>query len=176
MTDIDNLDIWDEYEIDQDDDDDEGVNPDTTKPFQPSAASTPYQPQGAASDPYHGGEEHEMSNLGPEQSGMGEKDPLLQPQESRTWSLTKALWPDANPDIIETSMEQYPNPDPNSTKNLRIMVNMKDGRKTKYPLYTRDIVTGKERLNPNLPKQIQRAPGQSAVEQIEEIKKTKEGS
>ena len=57
------------------DDDDEEVN--TTQPFKPGAASTPYQPPGAALDPYHGGEEHELSEFGLEQSGLAEKTPLL---------------------------------------------------------------------------------------------------
>ena len=43
-----------------DNDDKEEV--DTTRPFQPGAASTPYQPPGAASTPYHGGKEHEMTH------------------------------------------------------------------------------------------------------------------
>ena len=51
---------WEDHGIDHDDDDDEKEEVDTTRPFQPGAASTP------ASDPYHGGEAHEMSNLDPE--------------------------------------------------------------------------------------------------------------
>ena len=56
---------------DDDDDDDDNLDweapivldpeePDRTQPFEPGAASTPY----------HGGEEHEMSSLPQEQSGM----------------------------------------------------------------------------------------------------------
>ena len=37
------------------------------QPFQPTASSTPYQ----------GGEEHEMANMAPEQSGLGDTVPLI---------------------------------------------------------------------------------------------------
>ena len=46
-----------------DDDDDDGEETNTTQPFTPGAASTPSQPPGAASGPYHGGESHEMTNF-----------------------------------------------------------------------------------------------------------------
>ena len=58
---------------DHDDDDDQEVN--TTQPFQPQ----PFQP-GAASTPYHGGEQHEMQTMMHEQSGLpsyDEKTPLI---------------------------------------------------------------------------------------------------
>ena len=57
------------------DNDDKEEEIDTTQPLQPGAASTPYQPPGAASDSYHGGEAHEMSEFGPEQSGLADKTP-----------------------------------------------------------------------------------------------------
>ena len=60
---------WEDHGIDydgaDDDDDEEEVN--TTQPFQPGASSTPY----------HGGEEHEMANMGPEEEGLGETVPLI---------------------------------------------------------------------------------------------------
>jgi len=70
--------------VDHDDDDDEEQEVERTQPFQPGAASTPYQP-GA---PYHVGEQTEMRTLQHEQSGlpdtsyaetsfMGEDTPLL---------------------------------------------------------------------------------------------------
>jgi len=50
-----------------DHDSDEGEQEvDTTRPFQPGAATTPYQP----GDPYHGGEQTEMSTFPHEQSGL----------------------------------------------------------------------------------------------------------
>ena len=49
-----------DHDDDDDDDDDEQVN--TTRPFQPGTASTPY----------HGGEQHEMQTMQHEQSGLPE--------------------------------------------------------------------------------------------------------
>ena len=46
-----------------------------TNPFEPGAPSTPYQPQGATSGPYHDGEVIEMSNMGAEEDSLA---PLLQ--------------------------------------------------------------------------------------------------
>ena len=60
---------------DDDDDDEEETN--TTQPFTPGAASTP------AGDPYHGGEEHELTDFGAEQSGTSETTPLLSPQANQ---------------------------------------------------------------------------------------------
>ena len=71
-TDLDDIDIPDSS-VDDDDDDNEC---NTTQPFTPGASSTPYQPPGASEGPYHGGEEHEMSQLPQEQSGQ-DTDPLL---------------------------------------------------------------------------------------------------
>ena len=61
--------------LDRNDDDEQEA--DTTRPFQPPEASTPYQP-GA---PYHRGEQMEMKTLQHEQSGLPdtsyEETPLL---------------------------------------------------------------------------------------------------
>ena len=76
---------------------------DTTRPFQPGAASTPYQP----GDPYHGGEQTEMSTFPHEQSGLpdtsytetsfgGEEIPLLGP----------FLHPDDKQEILERAKEK----------------------------------------------------------------------
>jgi len=68
-----------------DHDSDEGEQEvDTTRPFQPGAASTPYQP----GDPYHGGEQTGISTFPHEQSSLadtsyaetsfgGEENPLI---------------------------------------------------------------------------------------------------
>ena len=57
------------YNIDHDGDDEQEA--DTTRPFQPGAASTPY----------HGGEQHQMQTMMHEQSGLPdtsyEETPLL---------------------------------------------------------------------------------------------------
>jgi len=54
-----------ENRIDHDDDDDE-QEVDKTHPFQPGAASTPYQP----GDPYHGDEQTDVRTMQHEQSGL----------------------------------------------------------------------------------------------------------
>ena len=157
--------------LNNDDDDEEETN--TTQPFTPGAASTPSQPPGAPADPYHGGEEHEPSNLGPEQSGTSETTPLLSPQANQAWAFTEAVYPDADSINLESFFEEMRNPDPNSTKKLRLMIKMRDAGKKAYPLFTRESVTGKERINPDLTKEIQRALGQEAEKQIAEIKRLK---
>ena len=58
---------WEDHGIDHDDDDDDEEEVNTTQPFQPGSSSTPY----------HGGEEHEMTNMDPEQSGLGEDVSLI---------------------------------------------------------------------------------------------------
>ena len=128
-TDLDRL--LDQY--DDDDDDDEEV--DTTRPFQPGAASTP------AGDPYHGGEEHELTDFGQEQSGASETTPLLSPQANQAWAFTEAVYPDTDSTKLESFFEEVRNPDPNSTKKLRLMIKMRNAGKKAYPLYTRDKVT-----------------------------------
>ena len=64
-------------------------------------------------------------------------------------------------------------PDPNSTKRLRLMIKMRDAGKKAYPLYTRDQVTGKERINPNLPVEIAQALGKKAETEIADVKRLK---
>ena len=50
-----------------------------TQPFQPGATSTPYQPSGAASTLYHGGEEVELSKMDPKNTEWApENAPLLE--------------------------------------------------------------------------------------------------
>ena len=69
---------------DDDDDDDSDQEVDTTRPFQPTEASTPY----------HRGEKHEMQTMQHEQSGLPEESPLLidllEPEE-RQGMLDKAI-------------------------------------------------------------------------------------
>ena len=159
-TDTDAWDDWEDAYTDYGGASDEEGN--MTQPFQPQAALT----LGAAAGPYHGGEGHEMQDFDPEQSGMSDTDPLL-PQKNQSWDLTKALWPSADPLKLETFMEQDPNPDdPNSGKRLRIMVKMQGQGKKAHPLYARDRLTGKEHLNPALPKEIIKALGPAAEKQI----------
>ena len=54
------------------------------------------------------------------------------------------------------------------------MIKMHDAGKKAYPLYTTDRVTGKERINPNLSKEIVRALGTEAETEITEVKRQKQ--
>ena len=72
-----------DYQIDHDDDDDDDQEVNRTQPFQP----------GAASAPYHGGEQHEMQTMMHEQSGLPDTSyeetpllgaPLLNPEDMRS--------------------------------------------------------------------------------------------
>ena len=65
---------------------------DTTRPFQPGAASTPYQP----GDPYHGGEQTEMSTFPHEQSGLPDTS-----YQEETPLLGGFIHPDDEKDMIE---------------------------------------------------------------------------
>ena len=140
-----------DYQIDHDDDDDQEVN--RTQPFQPGAASTPY----------HGGEQHEMQTMIDEQEGLPdtsyEETPLLSAQQQirESWDSLTRLFPKAIATNLETSY----------SKTGRLQVKMAGIGKKSYPLLTREIATGRERLNPNLPKEIKSSLGKSA-QQIEE--------
>jgi len=82
--------------VDHDDHDDGEQEVDTTHPFQPGAASTPYQP----GEPYHVGEQTEMRTMQHEQSGPpdisytetsfgGVDIPLLEPDPDSIGALQK---------------------------------------------------------------------------------------
>ena len=88
---IDNENPWIDDQIDHDgddnddNDDEEEVN--TTRPFQPGAASTPH----------HNGEQIEMHTLPHEHSGLDDTTPLLtQTQREWAWNTLKDLYPDAS--------------------------------------------------------------------------------
>ena len=165
------IDVNTQIDWGDDDDDEEEEETNTTQPFTPGAASTPAQPPGAPADPYHGGESHEMTNFGPEESGISETTPLLSPQSNQAWAFIEAVYPDADSTKLEAFYEEMRNPDPNSTKKLRLMIKMRDTGKKAYLLYTTDRVTGKERINPDLSKEIVRALGTEAEKQIDDIKR-----
>jgi len=82
--------------IDHDDDGDGKQEGDTTRPFHPASASTPYQP----GDPYHGSEQTEISSMQHEKSGLpdtsyaetsfwGEDIPLLKPDLEREFVIDR---------------------------------------------------------------------------------------
>ena len=147
---------YDDHNIDppdDDDDDDQEVN--RTQPFQPGAASTPY----------HSGEQHEMQTMSHEQEGLPdtsyEETPLLgaQDQIQRSWDSLTRLFPRASATNLETSY----------SKTGRLQVKMAGIGKKAYPLFTRDNNTGQDWLNPALPKEIKKSLGNSA----KSLKKTK---
>ena len=145
-----------DHDLDHDgDDDDDEEEVERTRSFQPGTASTPH----------HNGEQYEMHTLPREQSGLpdtsfDETTHLLPPQKNQTQGLVEALFPDINPQKIDSFLDQ---------KTGRIMVKM-IGKKAYY-LYTADSVTGVERLSPGLPKELQSALGKNAEEKITETKK-----
>ena len=103
------------------------------------------------------------------------KDSTTQPspQANQAWAFTEAVYPDADSTKLDSFYEEMRNPDPNSTKKLRMMIKMRHAGKKAYPLFTRDRVTGKEIINPDLPKEIVKALGPEAEKQIAEIKQLK---
>ena len=135
---------------DDDDDDDLDLSkipivldpeePDRTQPFEPGAASTPY----------HGGEEHEMSSLPQEQSGMAA------PGEP-AWNALTYLYPDAS----ATELEAFMDP---TTHRLKIKIT--GAGKKAYFLLTEDKSTKQQKLNPQLTKEIRKALGESASDQL----------
>ena len=137
--------------IDHDSDNEEV---DTNRPFQSGAASTPY----------HGGEQHEMQTMQHEQSGLPdtsyEETPLLgaQSEKQRSWDALTRLFPNAKATELETSY----------SKTGRLQVKMFGAGKKNYYLYTKDKSTGKDNLNPSLSKEIKDSLGQQAEQLISE--------
>ena len=153
---------WEDHGIDHDDDDEEEEEVGTTRPFQPGAASTPYQPQGAASGPYHGDESHEMTDSGPEESGISDTTPLLtQDQRKRAWNATTSFYPDAS----ATDLEAFYDP-----KTKRLMVKMAGAGKKSYLLLTKEGGKGPLRENPKFTVEIKNALGKPAKEKMVEEK------
>ena len=134
---------------DDDDDDEQEVN--TTRPFYPGSASTPY----------HGGEQHEMQTMQHEQSGLPdtsyEGTPLLgsaQSVKERAWRVLKGVFPESSSTSLEASY---------SLKG-RLQVKMAGAGKKLYDLFTTKRGTGEQQLNPNLTKEIRRELGRMARE------------
>ena len=96
-----------DYQIDHDDDDDDDYQEvNRTQPFRPQ----PFRP-GAASTPYHGGEQHEMQTMMHEQSGLpsyDEKTPLIDPVEDIKRRLRNLRNPRTG--IIDTTKLTVENP------------------------------------------------------------------
>ena len=140
-----------DHGIDHDDDDDAWGNIDWNAPIDPEDPdrTQPFEP-GASSTPYHEGEEHEMTNLPQEQTGM-----VHGPGEA-AWKTLTFIYPDAK----ATDLEAFYDP-----KTQRLRVKMAGAGKKTYFLYRISQQTGQERLNPDLTKEIKAALGESALEQ-----------
>ena len=137
--DMDNTDTVDSTNPAADDDDESN----TTQPSTPGATSTPQQ-QGASAGPYHGGEEHEMSQFPQEQSGQ-DAEPLLagdeldqrlqQTRQGSAWADLKEMYPQANKSALEVSYQT------DKQENPRLLAKMVGRGKKVYPLFTRNPVT-----------------------------------
>ena len=127
----------------------------TDTPGTPAAASTPYRP-GAT---YHPGEEHEMTHLPQEQSGMAHT-----PGEP-AWNSLTFIYPDAS----ATDLEAFMDP---TTKRLK--VKMAGAGKKAYYLYRISRQTGQERINPDLTQEILRALGKSSVDQARSLQQERD--
>ena len=140
------------------DDDDDEEEVDTTRPFQPYTASTPY----------HGGEQYEMQTMMHEQSGLPvtsyEETPLIgaQSEKARSWDALTRLFPNASATDLETSY----------SATGRLQVKRSGFDKGVYPLFTRDKMTKQDRLNPSLSQEIKNSLGKSAEEIIAEDRDT----
>ena len=114
-----------------DNDDDQEV--DTTRPFQPDAASTPYYRE----------QQYEMQTMMHEQSGLPddsyEETPFLgaQNEEEKSWNALVSRFPEASGIDLKTSY----------TKTGRLQVRMASFGKKSYLLFTKDKM-GREHLNP----------------------------
>ena len=110
----------------------------TTQPFNPGQASTPYQT--------HLHEQPETS--------YAETTPLLSGQQQiQSWDVLTSLFPNASATKLETSY---------SLRN-RLQVKMAGAGKKIYELFTNDR-RGKQQLNPKLSQEIKRALGPRAEE------------
>ena len=148
----------------------------TTQPFTPGASSTPYQPPGASEGPYHGGEEHEMSQLPQEQSGQ-DTDPLLtgdeldqrlqQTRQGSAWADLLEMYPQANKDALQVDYQK------DKQGNPRLLIKMVGRGKKVYPLFTRNIATRQLRENPNLSQEIRTYLGKSMGEQMKDFQQEK---
>ena len=124
---------------------------DTTPPPETAGAtSAPYKP-GAA---YHSGEEHELSTLSQEQSGVvhGPGEPA--------WNALKGLYPDARATDLEAFIEP---------KTQRLKVKMSGSNKPSFYLYTTNRQTNKQQFNPKIMQEIITALGKSRMKQAVEL-------
>jgi len=117
----------------------------TTQPFNPGQASTPYH-------------QWEVQTMQQEHGGLpsyDEKTPLLsaQQQKENEWETVTSIFPNASAIDLETS-----------TNEGRLQVKKAGAGKKLYDLFTKDR-SGRQQLNPKLSKEITKALGERA-EQI----------
>ena len=143
-----------DHDDDDDDDDDDEQEVNTTRPFYPGSASTPY----------HGGEQHEMQTMQHEQSGLPDtsydETPLLgsaQSAKERAWGVLKGMFPESSSTSLEASY---------SLKG-RLQVKMAGAGKKLYDLFTTKRGTGEQQLNPDLSKELRRELGPMAQKVVE---------
>ena len=97
---------------------------------------------------------HKQSGL---PDALYEETPLLGDTQAVSWDALTCRFPEASVTNLETSY----------SKNGRLQVKVYGFGKKSYPLFTRDTNTGRERLNPSLPKEIKNSLGKSAEKIID---------
>ena len=143
--------------------DDRLYNDDNEEEEEEVNRTLPLRP-GAALTPYHNGEQYQMQTMQHEQSGLPdtsyEETPLLGAQSERqnSWDALTRRFHRASATNLETSYK--------TTGRLQVKM-FGTGRKA-YSLFTRDMNTAQERLNPSLPKENKNSLGKSAEEIIGE--------
>ena len=130
-------------EHEEKDDDDDG---DTTNPFQPGGSSTPGEDIPMMT--MNRGKQKEPSTA---ETSFIERSPLSRvlTSNAKAWESLKREFPDANAIELEASY----------SKTGKLQVKMFGQGKRAYPLFTKDKDTGRQRLNPILPRQIKSALG-----------------
>jgi len=128
--------------------------------------TTPFMQQ--TSTPYSGGKNIEMQTMQREESGLPEtssaETSFGRPKTTEAaWGVTKDLFPNMSSRELEVSY---------STKG-KLQVKMFGAGKKMYNLFTTDRSTGREAINKSLPKEIQKALGQSKYERLQQITEEK---
>ena len=155
-----------DHDIDHDSDE-EVVNPNdydddavqeqlnTTQPFRPGQASTPY----------HAGEQWEMQTMQEEHAGLPDtsyaETPLLGGQQQQSWDALTRLFPNASATNLETSY---------SMKG-RLQVKFAGAGKKLYDLFTKNR-SGQQQMNPKLSLEIKKSLGTMAEQIIAEDRDT----
>jgi len=145
---------YDPYGLDDDDDDDdEGRDANKTTPFIPENASTP-----------NGKEEIPMQTMQHKKRWLAEtfyaETPFTGAQtlSEQVWVATKDMFQDTSSSKLEVSY---------SSKG-KLQIKMFGAGKKMYDLFTKNRRTGKNQINPNLPKEIKKGLGPSKYEKVQQ--------